>query len=219
MVVFKRHLIVGTLTIFSIYLFLLSRTEWTPMHSWNRAYGDVSFILLVMTVVIGPLSRIHKLFYRFLSWRRELGIWCAITALLHVYVLSEGWFYWELIRLVIGVNQETGQLAFDPGFTLANLIGLVGLSYLFLLAILSNNKAVKVLGKRGWDFIQKKSGTIYLLIMLHTTFFLFFFRLGQYNWIQKPFLVIIAAVFILHVSVFILTVFKNRRDELDGNDK
>lgn len=212
MVVLKRHLIVGSSAAVMVYLFLLSRPEWNSMHAWNRAYADVSFILLVLTITIGPLSRIIKIFHRLLSWRRELGIWCAIMALLHIYVLFEGWFYWEPIRLIIGVNQETGQLAFDPGFTLANLIGIVGLGYLLLLALLSNNKAIKVVGRRGWDYIQKKSGTLYLLMVLHTTFFLFFFRLGQHNWIQKPFLVIISAVFILQVSVFVYTLMKNKND-------
>lgn len=213
MAIFKRHLLVGALSGFMIYLFLLSRAEWDPMHAWNRAYADASLVLLVATMLIGPLSRIHKKFSRFLPLRRELGIWCAITALLHVYILFDGWFLWEPIRLIIGVNQATGQLTFDPGFTLANLVGVVGLVYVLLLAVISNNKAIQILGKKGWDYLQQKSGTLYILVILHTAFFLFFFRLGSYNWIQKPFLIVAAAIFILQWTIFVRTVIKNKKEK------
>ncbi len=211
MAILKRHLLVGFAAICLVYLFFISRSEWNPMHAWNRAYADVSFILLCGTILIGPLSHIHRGFIPLLSWRREVGIWCAIMALLHVYILLEGWFYWELVRLIIGVNQETGRLSFDPGFTLANLIGVICLIYLLLLALLSNNKAIKILGKRGWDYLQQKSGTLYILVVLHAAFFLFFFRLGNVNWMQRPFLLIITIVFILQWLVFILTVKKNKK--------
>lgn len=206
-----RHLVIGSAAIFLVYIFLVSRSEWSAMHAWNRAFANVSLLFLVITIMIGPLSRFHNLFARFLSWRRELGIWCSIMALLHVYVLFQGWFYWEPIRLIIGVNQETGQLSFDPGFTLANLVGTVGLAYLLLLALISNNKAIEVIGKRGWDYLQQKSGTLYILVVLHTAFFLFFFRLGNFNWMQKPFLITITVVFTLQWIVFIQTVLKSKK--------
>lgn len=211
--IFMRHMVVGLTSSILVYLFLISRSEWNSMHAWNRAYADVSLILLFITILIGPLSKLNNLFIRFLSWRRELGIWCSVMALLHVYVLLQGWFYWEPIRLIIGVNQETGQLSFDPGFTLANLVGAVGFAYLFLLALISNNYAIKVLGRRSWDYLQKKSGTLYILVVLHTAFFLFFFRLGSYNWVQKPFLVTVTVIFMLQWAVFIRSVYqsKNRR--------
>jgi methionine sulfoxide reductase heme-binding subunit len=210
---FMRHIVVGLTSSILVYLFLSSRSEWSSMHAWNRAYADVSLLLLFTTIMIGPLSRLNNLFIRFLSWRRELGIWCSIMALLHVYVLLQGWFYWEPIRLIIGVNQETGQLSFDPGFTLANLVGAVGLAYLILLALISNNYAIKVLGRRSWYYLQKKSGTLYILVVLHTAFFLVFFRLGSYNWVQKPFLVTVTVIFMLQWAVFIRSVYqsKNRR--------
>ncbi|WP_254624373.1 hypothetical protein [Cytobacillus firmus] len=206
-----RHLIIGSVTILLVYIFLTSRSEWSDMHSWNRAFADVSLIFLFITIMIGPLSRLCNLFVRFLSWRRELGIWCSILALLHIYVLFQGWFYWEPIRLIIGVNQETGQLTFDPGFTLANLLGSIGLLYLFLLALISNKKAIELLSKRGWDYLQQKSGTLYILVVLHTAFFLFFFRLGSYNWVQKPFLGLLTVVFVIQWIAFFKTVFKSKK--------
>jgi methionine sulfoxide reductase heme-binding subunit len=207
---FKRHVLVGICSLLLFYLFLESRPEWNQMHSWNRAFADASFVLLVITILIGPLSRL-KFFARFLPWRRELGIWCAIMALLHVYILFKDWFYWEPVRLVIGVSQETGRLTFDPGFALANLIGAVAILYLLMLALISNNAAVKLLGKKSWDYLQQKSGIPYLLVTVHTAFFLFIFRLESDNWMKVPFLVTISTVFVVQWSVFGMIVIKNRK--------
>jgi methionine sulfoxide reductase heme-binding subunit len=193
------------------FIFFYSRSDWNSMHSWNRAFADVALSFLIITMILGPLGKIHPVFQRFLSWRRELGIWCTIMVLLHLYILFKGWFYWEPIRLIIGVNQATGQLDFDPGFTLANLIGFVGLIYLLLLSLISNNRSIIILGQKGWDHLQRQSGTLYIIVILHTTFFLYFFRFGQYNWLQKPFLVIIAALFILKWTVFVITVRRERK--------
>jgi len=209
--VIKRNFLIGSVTVLLIYLSFLSRSEWVPMHAWNRAFADVSFFLLVLTLIIGPLSKLSKYFYRFKSWRRELGIWCAITATLHVYVLFEDWFQWELIRLIIGVNQDSGKLTFDPGFTLANLLGFISLVYILLLALISNKKAVRFLGKQAWDYLQQKSNILYILVVTHTIFFLFIFRLGSNNWIEIPFIVIVTLLFILQWSAFIKTVYKNKR--------
>ncbi|PGT88235.1 ferric reductase-like transmembrane domain-containing protein [Bacillus sp. AFS040349] len=210
MKVLDRHFVVAFASIMLVYLFFLSRSEWDPMHAWNRAFADVSLVLLVVTLMIGPLSRLIRLFNRYLSWRRELGIWTAITAFVHVYILFDGWFKWQLIRVIAGIDQATGQLFFDPGFTLANLIGLIGFIYVLLLALISNKKAIKFLGKPAWDYLQQKSSILYMLIVIHTTFFLFFYRIGNGNWLQKPFLIFITVMFILQWSVFFLTVQKKR---------
>lgn len=213
MLLLKRHFLVGLIAAVLVYLFVLSRPEWNSMHAWNRAYADVSLLFLLITIIIGPLSRINRKCSRFLSWRRELGIWTCIMAFLHVYELFNGWFYWELVRLIIGVSQETGKLTFDPGFTLANLIGVVGLIYLTILAILSNNKAIKIFGKRSWDYLQNKSGVLYILTIFHTTFFLFIFRLGQDNWMKVPFLVAITLILLLKCTAFIFTVLKYKGEK------
>ena len=169
------------------------------------------FLLLVLTLIIGPLSKIHRHFYRYLSWRRELGIWCAATAILHVYVLFNGWFQWEPIRLIIGVNQDSGRLTFDPGFTLANLLGFIGLSYVLLLALISNKHALNFFGKAAWEYLQQKSHILYVLVITHTTFFLFLFRIESENWLEVPFIVTVCLIFIIQWLAFFKTVFKDKR--------
>ncbi len=211
MLMIFRNLLMGLVVFFLVYLSFLSRSEWVHMHAWNRAFADVSFLLLVLTLIIGPLCKIHRHFHRFISWRRELGIWCAITAILHVYVLFNGWFQWEPIRLIIGVNQDSGRLTFDPGFTLANLLGFIGLSYVLLLALISNKHALNFLGKAAWEYLQQKSHILYVLVITHTTFFLFLFRIESENWLEVPFSVTVCLIFIIQWLAFFKTVFKDKR--------
>lgn len=206
----KKNLVVGLFSIIAVYLFFLSRSGWDPMHAWNRAFADVSLLLLLLTLVIGPLGKINRFFISYRPWRRELGIWSALTAIIHVYILFDGWFQWEPIRTIAGFDPGTGQLFFDSGFTLANLLGLIGLVYVFLLALISNNKSVKLLGKPAWDYVQQKSSILYILVVAHTAYFLFFYRIGNANWFQKPFLVFVIILFLLQWGVFFLTVLRNR---------
>lgn len=205
----ERQLVMGIASILLVHVFFLSRAEWDPMHAWNRAFADVSLTLLVVTIMIGPFGRMFPRMNRFLPWRRELGIWSAIAAFMHVYIIFDGWFQRDVVRSIAGAG-PSGQLFFDPGFTLANLIGLIALVYLFLLALISNKKAITFLGKPAWSHLQQKSNVIYMLIVIHTAFFLFFYRPENPNILQKPFLIVIVSVFIIQWTVFFLTVRKNR---------
>jgi sulfoxide reductase heme-binding subunit YedZ len=109
-----RHLFIAALSLILTYLFFLSRSEWHPMHDWNRAFADSSLTLLVITLMIGPLSRIIKPVMKVSAWRRELGIWAAVTALVHIYIVMDGWVMWDLIMLFKVPFYD--QLVLHPGF-------------------------------------------------------------------------------------------------------
>ena len=53
-----RHLLVILLSAAGVYALLLSRAEWSPMHRWNRATGDMSLVLVALAMAVGPLSRL-----------------------------------------------------------------------------------------------------------------------------------------------------------------
>lgn len=94
-----RHTVVIILSLILTYLFFLSRSEWHPMHAWNRAFADTSLVLLVVIIAMGPLSRLVQSIRPLLQWRRELGIWAAVTALIHIYIILDGWVMWDFILL------------------------------------------------------------------------------------------------------------------------
>lgn len=43
MLMIFRNLLMGLVVFFLVYLSFLSRSEWVPMHAWNRAFADVFF--------------------------------------------------------------------------------------------------------------------------------------------------------------------------------
>ena len=69
-----RHIIVLLIVIIGTYAFIESRSQWSEMHRWNRAVGDMSFVLIALSMMIGPLSRLSKIARSAIPWRRELGI-------------------------------------------------------------------------------------------------------------------------------------------------
>lgn len=203
---FVRHILVAIFSLIMTYVFFISRSEWHPMHAWNRAFADTSLLLLVITMAVGPLSRLLKSVNKLLSWRRQLGIWVAITALAHIYIVMDGWVMWDFILLF--KVPFYNELVIHPGFALGNLIGIVALGYLIMLAVLSNQKSVSVLGGASWSYLQQRSFMLYVLVVLHTVYFIFFHMPDRSNWLQLPLIVTVSTLFILHWAVFILLVRK-----------
>ncbi|MCH8188077.1 MAG: hypothetical protein IIB66_05130, partial [Proteobacteria bacterium] len=81
------------------YAFLESRAEWSEMHRWNRAIGDMSVLLIAFSMAAGPLSRLWTGFRRAVPWRREAGIYGVLLAVIHTIIILDGWVDWNLIRL------------------------------------------------------------------------------------------------------------------------
>ncbi|MAM41261.1 MAG: hypothetical protein CL949_22770, partial [Erythrobacter sp.] len=52
-----RHAIAITLALLVVYLFGVVHGQWSDMHRWNRATADASFVLLTITMAIGPTAQ------------------------------------------------------------------------------------------------------------------------------------------------------------------
>ena len=66
-----RHLVVLLSAGLGVYLFMESRAEWIEMHRWNRAVGDMSLVLVALSMAIGPLARLSAVFRTAIPWRRR----------------------------------------------------------------------------------------------------------------------------------------------------
>jgi hypothetical protein len=73
-----RHALIVFLAIVLVYLFGLVHGQWSDMHRWNRAAADASFVLLTITMAIGPTAQIWPRLRVLIPFRRELGIY-AVT--------------------------------------------------------------------------------------------------------------------------------------------
>lgn len=188
------------------------------MRFW-RAVGDASFLLLILALALGPLAKLRPRFGKLLPWRRELGIWFGVLALAHTLLILNGWVRWDVPRF-FGYEfiPELGRTArLEPGFGLANLIGLVAVLWALLLTATSSDWAIEKLGPSAWKWLQYGAYGIFYLVALHTFYFLFqhytlsFHRnVPEPNWFRFPFLVLVVLVPLLQTAAFVKTVRRRR---------
>ncbi len=215
---FSRHISIGVLAAIFFWLFWISRPQWSwDMRLW-KTFGDVALILLVLTLVIGPLARLWPTTAKLLPWRKYLGIWFGLIAIIHGYLVWDGWARWDISRF-FGYEfvPELGRLVrLEPGFGLANLIGLVALFLTLVLMATSTEWAMKYLGP-AWKWLHYGTYIIFYLIVIHAGYFLFMHYTLSFHknvpppdWFRIPFLVLTAIVLLLQSLAFIKTV-KNRK--------
>ncbi len=209
----SRHSMVLLAAAIGTYALLESRGEWSEMHRWNRAVGDMSVILISVSMAIGPLARLWSFFRRLIPWRRELGIHGVLLAVVHTVVILAGWVEWDLIRLFgYQMHPQTGvYVMLQQGFGLGNALGIVALVYGTVLAMTSNDWSQKKFGGPAWKFVQQGAYVLWMLIVLHTAYFLYlhfqdFHRpVPDPNWAQLPFVILVGVVMLLQLAAFTKT--------------
>jgi methionine sulfoxide reductase heme-binding subunit len=203
-----RHLAGLALAAALVYLFGALRPEWSPMHRWNRAFGDASLILVALVMCLGPLSRLWRKATMFLPWRRELGIWAFLAGLIHGGFILIGWVNLEWQRL-FGLEfhpQFNEYVMFDKGFGFANVIGILALIYGLVLSVTSNDLSQRWLGMSVWKFLQQGAYILWALILYHTAYFLYMHFLDFHrntpepNMLQWPFVALVSFVFLLQMA-------------------
>lgn len=198
----KQHAIVGLSSLVVCILLVQTRTDLEPLHSWNRAFADVSLLMLGIVLIMGPLSYFYKPLNKQIRWRRPLGIWSAIHALLHTFIILDGWVEWNLERLFFIFTPPGQPWILHPGFALANTIGILALIYYLILTVTSNDWSIKLLGKKSWKYLQQKITVLYTLVIMHTLYFLFFHEPENANWFKGPFIILLVSIFIIRVTAF-----------------
>lgn len=221
----KRHVAVLALAIGLGYAFLVSRSEWSPMHRYNRAIGDVSLVLVAFAMTIGPLTRLvsWKWVRSALPYRRELGIYAVVAALIHTTIILVGWVELDLWRL-FGFEFHPGlqrYVMFQHGFALANAVGVLALLFGAVLAITSNDISQRLLGTSVWKFLQQGAYVLWWLVVMHTAYFLFVHFLDFHrqtpepNWAQWPFVGLVLTVMLIQLAASAVT-WKRQRGRVRG---
>lgn len=214
-----RHLVVVGLSAALVYAFGVIHGQWSPMHRWNRAFADASLALLVITMSIGPLTRLWPALMRIVAYRRETGIYATLLAAVHTVVILAGWVEWDFARLFgYEVIPQTGEyVMFQQGFGLANVIGIAALAYALLLMSTSNDWSIRVLGSSVWKFVQNGATILWGLALLHTAYFLFLHFLSFHrptpepSPLQWPFVAAILSVLLLRAAATLSTWSKKRK--------
>lgn len=217
--VWSRH--GATLAVAStlVWGFWASRPQWSAdMRLW-KAIGDASLVLLIATLSLGPVARLRPSVRRWLPWRREAGIWFGVLAVAHTVLILNGWARWSFARL-LGYEfvPQLGRTArMEPGFGLANVLGLLALAWTLALVATSTDRAVRWLGPRAWKWLHNASYTIFYLVVVHVGYFLFIHYTLSFHrdppppdWFRAPFVVLAAGVVALQIAAFVITVRRGR---------
>ncbi len=193
-------------------IFWATRSNWVDeMRLW-KAVGDAAYILLLAALALGPLTKLVPSTRKWLRWRRQIGIWFALTATLHAVLILNGWARWSLRRF-LGyefIPQLGREARLEPGFGLANLIGSVALALALILAATSSDRALRRLGRPAWTWLHRLTQTILVLSLLHGSYFLFIHFTESFHkvppesldWFRIPFLTAGLAVIALQVAAF-----------------
>lgn len=170
--VYKRYFYIVIVTAVLFVPFYLLRTNWEPiMHPINKSFGDLSFLLLALIIVLPFIKKLESL----LKWRRQLGVIAFLLTLGHVFVVFGWWAEWGLFEL-FGYKKIMGKVFLtDSGFAFANFIGLVAFLIFFVMFITSNDKSQVIL-KDSWKSLQ---GSLVMPLLylsaIHAFYFLFIF--------------------------------------------
>lgn len=226
--IYLKHIIMIAFSAILTLPFWYGRLDWSPeMRLW-RAIGDTSFMLLLLLLLLGPLSRYWHWVARLVPWRREMGIWFAILAIVHTLLVIDGWVRWDLMRF-FGYEfiTQLGRYArVEPGFGLSNLIGFIAALIALPLMITSANWAVKRLGSSSWKWLHYGAYTVFYLVVVHTLYFLFMHYTESFhrpvpenlNWFRYPFLLGSLGLLVVQMSAFISTVRQRRRTHDGGGN-
>ncbi|MCL1600528.1 MAG: ferric reductase-like transmembrane domain-containing protein [Actinomycetia bacterium] len=210
----RRHVGTALLSVAVFFLFWLTRADWSPDMRFWKAAGDVGFFLLWATVVIGPLAKLWRPARKLIPWRRQLGIWFAIAASLHALLILNGWARWSVSRF-FGYEfiPELGREArWEPGFGLANLLGLTALLVGLVLAATSSDWAMRALGRPAWKFLHTGAYFVFYVGSIHALYFLFIHYTVSFHkqipppdWFRYWFLAMVTVVAILQGAAFVKT--------------
>lgn len=199
-ILFLRHLFVAVLGVFLVYLFYLSYgawgvefalwPDWGVDHPFWRAFAHAAFVFLFIALIIGPAAKLWKPFARFISWRREFGIWFAVLAAAHGYAIWDRWARWEVAGLfgIQYVEELGGYILVRPEVGIMNMMMLMAAPMILLLAITSFDRAVSFLGISSWKWLHNSliHAIFYIIMLRGILYFFFFFQVSPPNWRVFP---------------------------------
>lgn len=165
------HLGLALLTLVLCYIaFGLLPDTYTRLHVLTIATGYIAFVLLVTTLLIGPIQLVLQKRKRNpvnLDIRRDIGIWAAFTGLLHVIF---GFQIHLQGQIILYFFEETPS-GYEPIFNLfgaSNYLGLAATIILILLLLLSNDLSLRWLKGKLWKNLQRFNYGLFILVLAHT---------------------------------------------------
>ena len=113
---------------------------------------------------------------------------------------------------VRGDPQLGREVRLEPGFGLANVVGLTALVFALVLAATSSDWAVRRLGPAAWRWLHHSALFVFYLSLLHAGYFLFLHYTVSFHkavpppdWFRGPFVALGGALLALQLAAFTKT--------------
>ncbi|HEX2914352.1 MAG TPA: ferric reductase-like transmembrane domain-containing protein [Chloroflexia bacterium] len=137
------------------------------LETLSVGFGYVGLILIAVSLLIGPINmlKVRKNPVN-IMFRRDTGIWAAITSFAHVlfaFALQLSWGG-TLLGLFFFANGAPKLNLFG----ISDYIGLFGTLILIFLLVLSNNHFLKALKGKRWKNMQRFNYLLFVLALGHT---------------------------------------------------
>jgi nitrite reductase/ring-hydroxylating ferredoxin subunit/DMSO/TMAO reductase YedYZ heme-binding membrane subunit len=134
-----------------------------------RALATAAFILLTITLCIGPLARLDRRFLPLLYNRRHLGVITFLLGLAHA-ILATGFYHGfgkisPVTSLLTSNTQYRSLIAFP-----FEILGAIALMILFLMAATSHDFWLKNLSAPVWKRLHMCVYLAYTLLIAHVAF-------------------------------------------------
>ncbi|WP_134687064.1 ferric reductase-like transmembrane domain-containing protein [Brevibacillus migulae] len=192
--------------------------------AWSMILGYLSFILIAVTLVIGPVKMWLPPSWsrQLLSLRRDIGIAGGCAAALHVILVLI--MYEQGPKLII-MGQDSPQkgwwrLFFEhypdgtisPNLSLtgyANYMGAICILIILSLTLTSSTRAERLLGGAAWKRLHMNNLLLFILVSFHAVIYVGSIKGSPHHY---PDIVwVTAIVLLIRICSFWVTVWKRRK--------
>jgi sulfoxide reductase heme-binding subunit YedZ len=165
----RHHLVFGAASIVLIAAIAIGLPSGRAVWRLSMATAYTGLVLLALTLILGPLNVLRNRRNPVSTdLRRDIGIWAAIVGLAHVVAGSQVHLAGKAWRYVLERSGGTGPWVPRVDlFGFANDTGLLAALVLVLLVALSNDRALRVLGRRRWKALQRSNYVLFGLVAVH----------------------------------------------------
>jgi len=198
------------------------------MEAWSMILGYLSFVLIGVTLLIGPIKTWLPASWQSscLTLRRDIGIWAGLTGVLHVLLVLVLFQGTPRLMILHDTNAPKADgwlglflLASDDGNPLpmpnwsmtgvANYIGLAAFCILLSLWLTSSRFAEKRLGGSSWKRLHLFNPALFLLVIFHGLIYIHSIKGEPHSF--ADFLWLGGAVLLLRLIGFVTTVVRRQR--------
>jgi|GEM_PF-1360524 len=197
---------------------------WGQKEAWSMILGYISFLLIALTLVIGPLKQwLPSRWARYLlALRRDMGIVGGCAAILHVVLVLI--MYEQGPKLII-IGQDSPQkgwwrLFFThypdgtilPNLSLtgfANYMGAICFLIILSMTLTSFTRAEQLLGGAAWKRLHRNNLLLFILVSFHAVIYVGSIKGSPHHY---PDIVwVTAIVLVIRICSFWWTVWQRRK--------